>query len=188
MSYSPAEATGDRVDRLEATVEKLARELDRSRSANLVWRIATALTALTAVALAVLPATGFLKLPALFDAEEKGGVSSPGFTLLNRQSRKTVILDNDKYGAPNMAFIDSQGNYRLDLKVDDGSVAALDFFDARGKRGRFSVANNADAILEVTGAEGKGGLVVRVGADGSPRLKLLDAAGKTLFEAPSATP
>jgi hypothetical protein len=188
MSYSPPEATADRVDRIEATVEKLSRELERSRSANVVWRVATALGALTAIALAVLPATGLFKLPVVFDAEDKGAVSSPGFTLLNRESRKTVILDNDKYGTPNLAFIDPQGNYRMDLKVDHGSVAALNFYDSRGKRGRFSVANNSDAILEVTGAEGKGGVVIRVGADGASQFKLLDASGKTLFEAPSAAP
>ncbi len=188
MSYSPTEVTPDRVDRLEEIVERLSRELDRSRFANRVWRIATAVIASGAVALAVLPATGYLKLPSLFDAEEKNGVSSTGFTLFNKRSQKTVILDNDKYGTPNLAFIDAHGNYRIDLKVDDGGVAALNFYDAQGKRARFSVANKAEAVLEVTGAEGKGGLVVRVGADGSPRLKLSDAVGKTLFEAPSASP
>jgi hypothetical protein len=188
MSYLPAEVTGDRVERIEEAVERLSRELARSRSSNRIWRIATALTALAAAALAFLTATGYLTPSLFFNAEEKRGVSSSGFTLLNRQSQKTVILDNDKFGTPNMAFIDSKGNYRIDLKVDDGAVAALNFYDARGRRGRFSVANDDEAVLEITGAEGKGGLAVRVGSDGSPRLKLTDATGKTLFEVPPAGP
>jgi hypothetical protein len=188
MNDSQTETTADRVDRLEEVVERLSRQLERSRSANLFWRVATALIALAAVALVVLPETGYLKIPPLVDAAREGGVSSTGFTLFNRRAQKTVILDNDKFGTPNLAFIDSKGNYRADFKVDNDGVAALHFYDAHGKRGRLSVANDAEAVLELTGADGKGGVVVRVDSDGSPRLMLTDATGKTLFQAPSPNP
>ena len=115
-------------------------------------------------------------------------ISARGFTLLNKSAQKTAILDNDKYGAPTLAFIDLQKNFRADIRISNDGAAGFHLYDSRGKRCRLGLDAEGLASLELLGSGGKGGIVMSVAADGNPKFQLRDPAGKTIFEAPGPGP
>jgi len=117
-------------------------------------------------------------------AEASQMISARGFTLLNKSPQKTAILDNDKYGAPTSAFIDLQKNFRADIRISNDGATGFHLYDSRGKRCRLALDAGGLASLELLGSGGKGGILMSVAADGSPKFQLQDPAGKVIFESP----
>lgn len=184
------EPDASRWERLEHEVAMLSKQLTGVRRANRGWRWACALLCIgLATGLGVLQRSGSLALDGLFTGDSSPkAVEGSGFVLLSRQGQKTVILDNDRFDVPTMAFIAKDKSYRADLKVGNDGWAGMRLFGPGGLRGRLMTSDRGESVLEMLGEGGKGGVMLKVLADGSPSLLMTDPSGKILFQAPTPTP
>jgi len=184
MSQMDRDDADVRLLRLEENLERVSRELRAARR----WRWISGLVVVGLIAALVFqPAGG--GLASIFPgAEASQMISARGFTLLNKSPQKTAILDNDKYGAPTLAFIDLQKNMRADIRISNDGATGFHLYDSGGKRGRLGLDAEGVTSLELVGNGGKGGIVMSVAADGNPKFQLRDPAGRTIFEAPGPGP
>jgi len=113
------------------------------------------------------------------------GVSSGEFSLRDRNNRQMSVLECDKFGAPNLVMLDLKQRYRVGVKVWDDDRADLNFYDTLGRlRGRFGVGKDGEVALVLSAEEGKERAKLSVSADGQPNLRMMDAQGKVVFQAP----
>lgn len=110
--------------------------------------------------------------------------------LVNRKGDRLVLADDDKFGNPNLIFMDLQKNYRMGIKVwpEGNGTPGMVFYDHSGTRGTFRMMEDGAAVLNLMGEGGKGGISLSVAPDSTPSLKLTDKAGKVLFEVPTPAP
>jgi hypothetical protein len=185
-SRFPEAQDDDRLARLEKEVERLSARLSRSdRAARfLTWLIFGGLV-LGAAGLVTLHETGLLKLDSL-----TGGVSrtveSKEFGLYNRDGKRVILADFDKFGYPNLVFMDLALNYRMGIKIwpDGGGTPGMVFYDDTGNRGHWRMDENHATVLNLMGREKKGGIALKVSAEGDPSLIITDKTGKVIFEVP----
>ena len=95
-------------------------------------------------------------------------------------------MDKDKFGYPNLVFMDLKKQYRMGVKVwpEGGGTPGLVFYDSTGIRGHLRMDENESSVLKLTGAKQKGEISLSVSADGDPKLIVTDKAGKVIFAVP----
>lgn len=183
--------------REESSVERLEREVERLSAAVrqaagrirfLQWSLAlVVLLGLAGGALGLyrarlLPIQGLTPpVATLVEAQE--------FGFYNRFNTRVVLEDDDKWGLPQLIFMDLKKRYRMGIKVwpeGDGTPGMV-FYDQSGMRGNFRMEEDGAAVLNLVGQGQKGGIALAVAPDGTPSMKLTDKAGKVLFQAPAAS-
>jgi hypothetical protein len=189
MSQSPVLEPANRVERLEQETKYLASSL---KSANQqISFLQMALLVLTAALVGggyYATTTGKVRVEGLSPAVAKS-VETNEFGLYNRFGTRVVLGADDKFGLPQLIFMDLQKRYRLGIKVwpeGDGTPGIV-FYDQSGMRGNFRMDEDHAAVLNLVGEGQKGGISMGVTADGSPSLKMTDKSGKLLFQVPAAT-
>jgi hypothetical protein len=109
------------------------------------------------------------------------------FGFYNRFGTRVVLEADDKWGLPQLIFMDLKKEYRLGIKVwpeGDGTPGMV-FYDKSGMRGNFRMDGDGSAVINLVGEHQKGGIALAVAPDGTPSLKMTDKSGKVMFEAPS---
>jgi hypothetical protein len=185
-SRFPEDRDDDRLSRLEKEVERLSAQLSRSNRAArfLTWLIFGGLV-LGAAGLVTLHETGLLQLDSL-----TGGVSrtveSREFGFYNQFGTRVLLLDKDKFGYPNLVFMDLQKKYRMGIKVwpDGGGTPGLVFYDDSGLRGHLRMDESKASVFKLTGARQKGSITLSVTEEGDPSVIVTDKTGKVLFAIP----
>jgi hypothetical protein len=186
MSKFSEEVDSDRLARLEKEVERLSglvRKLGRTVQ-SLTWLVIGG-PVLCAAALVTLHEMGMFKLDGL-----TGGVSqtveSREFGLYNRAGDRVMLCDYDKFGYPNLVFMDLQKAYRMGVKVwpEGGGTPGLVFYDKTGIRGNLRMDENNGSVLNLMGAGKKGKITLAVSDEGNPSLVIIDKTGKVIFEVP----
>jgi hypothetical protein len=183
-SFSSEE--GDRVARLEQEVERLSltvRKLGQTAQ-SLTWLVVGGAVLGTA-GLIALHEMGMLKLEGITGAVSKT-VESREFGLYNRDGNRVMLCDYDKFGYPNLVFMDLQKHYRMGVKVwpEGGGTPGLVFYDDTGIRGNLRMDDDNGSVLNLMGANKKGKITLAVSKEGDPAVIVTDKSGKVIFEVP----
>lgn len=176
---------------MEQEMEQLSRALRQAESqiSRLQWILSfTILIGLGAMGagaykLGVLPIEGLTPpMPRRVEAKE--------FGFYNRHDTRVILEADDKWGLPQLIFMDLKKQYRLGIKVwpEGNGTPGMVFYDDTGMRGNFRMEEDGSSVLNLVGAGKKGEIALAVSRDGTPRLKMTDGTGKVVFEAPSASP
>lgn len=173
----------DRLDQLERQLHRAT-----SRIRALQWSFLVFVLACVCIAV-VLFQSGALALGEAGVAVSKT-VNSKEYGLYNRDGKRVILVDYDKFGLPNLVFMDLDLNYKMGIKVwpEGGGTPGVVFYDGSGVRGNFRMEANGETVLNLLGEKRKGGIAMTVARDGMPSLKLTDNTGKVLFEAPASSP
>ncbi len=113
-------------------------------------------------------------------------IESREFGFYNRFGTRVVLEADDKFGLPQLIFMDLKKRYRLGIKVwpEGDGTPGLVFYDQSGVRGNFRMEEDGSSVLNLVGEGKKGGIALSVTADGTPSLKMTDKTGKVVFQAP----
>jgi hypothetical protein len=183
MDQVREESSEERLERLSAAVRQAA-----GRIRFLQWSLAlVALLGLAGGALGLYQA-GLLPIQGLTPLVARR-VEAKEFGFYNRFDTRVVLEADDKFGLPQLIFMDLKKRYRLGIKVwpeGDGTPGMV-FYDQSGMRGHFRMDGDGAAVLNLVGEGQKGGIAMSVAADGTPSLKMTDKAGKVLFQMPAAS-
>jgi hypothetical protein len=186
MSSLTGEAEGDRLERLEREVERLSVLVRKSGQSvqSLTWLVIGGAVLCTA-GLVALHEMNMLKLEGITGAVSKT-VESREFGLYNRDGNRVMLCDYDKFGYPNLVFMDLQKHYRMGVKVwpEGGGTPGLVFYDSTGIRGNLRMDENNGSVLNLMGADKKGKIMLAVSKDGDPTVVVTDRSGKVIFEVP----
>jgi hypothetical protein len=189
MSQSPVVEPADRIGHLEEEMNRLAAKLKAANSQISVLQMILLLAAMGLFGGGYyLITTGKLLVEGFSPAVAKS-VETNEFGLYNRFGTRVVLGADDKFGLPQLIFMDLQKRYRLGIKVwpeGDGTPGMV-FYDQSGMRGNFRMDEGGAAVLNLVGEGQTGGIAMAVSADGSPSLKMTDKSGKLLFQVPAAT-
>jgi hypothetical protein len=146
-------------------------------------------------ALAITTAPLFINLSDLpFLGHLYGGlrkkVEANEFGMYSRQGPRVLIADDDKFGYPNLIFLDTHKNYRMAVKVwpEGDGTPGLVFYDSSGIRGNLRLEADGNSVLNLLGQGGKGGIALSVKPDGTPSLKMTGKDGELILELPGAKP
>jgi hypothetical protein len=183
-SFSSEE--GDRLARLEQEVERLSQMVRKlgQTAQSLTWLVVGGAVLCTA-GLIALHEMGMLKLEGITGAVSKT-VESREFGLYNRDGNRVMLCDYDKFGYPNLVFMDLQKHYRMGVKVwpEGGGTPGLVFYDDTGIRGNLRMDDDNGSVLNLMGANKKGKITLAVSKEGDPTVVVTDKAGKVIFEVP----
>ncbi len=189
MSLPPVDAssgsTEPEVERLAAMARQALRQIR-----ILQWSF-LGLVILVAGTIGGLYAAGSLHIEGLSPPVVRR-VEAKEIGFYNRFDTRVILEADDKWGLPQLIFMDLKKRYRLGIKVwpeGDGTPGMV-FYDQGGMRGNFRIDEDGTAVLNLVG-EGekgrKGGIALAVTPNGTPTLKLTDKTGKVLFQAPAAS-
>jgi hypothetical protein len=176
------EHLGREADRLAAAVKQATRQIR-----ILQWSFWIVVLALVGGAVGLFEA-GLLHVEGLSPSVVRR-VEAKEFGFYNRFDTRVVLEADDKWGLPQLIFMDLKKNYRLGIKVwpeGDGTPGMV-FYDQSGMRGNFRMDGDQAAVLNLVGEGQKGGIAMAVAPDGTPSLKITDKTGKVLFQVPSAS-
>jgi hypothetical protein len=189
MSQSPVVEPADKIGHLEEEMNRLAAKL---KTANNQISLLQMILLLAAMGLFgggyYLITTGKLRVEGLSPAVART-VEANEFGFYNRAGTRVMFDADDKFGNPQIIFLDDKKRLRMRLKVwpDGGGSAGISFYDHTGWRGVFRMDGDMAAVLSLKGEGQKGGIDMTVAPDGTPSLKLTDKAGNVLWEAPVKT-
>jgi hypothetical protein len=175
---------------LELEVERLAAAVRRAEGqiSALQWTLAFVVLLGLGGAAAGLYQAGLIPIENLTPPMPRR-VEAREFGYYNRFGTRVVLEADDKWGLPQLIFMDLKKNYRLGIKVwpeGDGTPGMV-FYDKSGMRGNFRMEGDGSAVINLVGEHQKGGIALAVAPDGTPSLKMTDKAGKVLFQAPAAS-
>jgi hypothetical protein len=186
MGVSAEEQSGDPLERLERETARLAALLKQTKNEvrNLQWLIAGAVV-LASGALFYLHEAGVLKIKSGSHDVEKT-VESQEFGLYNRTGDRVVLGDYDKFGYPNLVFMDLKKNYRMGIKVwpEGGGTPGMVFYDDTGIRGNWRMDENNGTALNLMGRGQKGKISLGVTAEGDPSVTVTNKEGRVIFAVP----
>jgi hypothetical protein len=186
MGGSTPEREDDPIERLERETARLAGLLQKTKGEvrNLQWLIA-GVAILGSGALFYLHEAGVLRIKGGTHEAEKT-VESQEFGLYNRKGDRVLLTDYDKFGYPNLVFMDLKKNYRMGIKVwpEGGGTPGMVFYDDTGIRGNWRMDDDNGTILNLMGRGKKGRISLHVTAEGDPRVTVIDREGKVIFEVP----
>jgi hypothetical protein len=186
MSDPTLDAPADRLERLERETERLAARL-KSANAQISFLQLVVLVGATALIGGgyYLITEGKLQVEGFSPVANR--VESKDFGFYNTKNERVIFFDDDKFGMPQIIFLDAQKRLRMRLKVfpDGDGSGGLAFYDATGWRGVFRMEGDETSVLNLVGKKQKGGIAMAVTPDGTPSLKLTDKDGKVLWEAPT---
>jgi hypothetical protein len=191
MSQYPAVEPADRVGHLEEETKRLAAMLKTATNQISVLQMILLLAAMGLFGGGYyLITTGKLRIEGLSPAVAQT-VEAKEFGFFNRAGTRVMFDADDKFGNPQIIFLDDKKRLRMRLKVwpDGGGSAGVALYDHTGWRGMFrmdgATDGEMDAVLSLKGKGQTGGIDMTVAADGTPSLKLTDKVGTVLWEAPT---
>jgi hypothetical protein len=174
---------------LEEEVERLAAAVRaaQGRIRILQWSLALAVFLGLAGGAAGLYQAGLIPV-AGFAPPMPNRVEAREFGFYNRFGERLILTADDKFGLPQFIFMDRKKEYRLGIKVwpEGDGTPGLVFYDKTGMRGNFRMDGDGSAVINLVGEQKKGGIALAVAPDGTPSLKMTDASGKVVFQAPAA--
>ncbi len=176
---------GDRLESLEQETQRLASMLKQARSEvrALQWLVA-GVAILGCGALFYLHEAGLLKVRGMSGVEKKGEAEE--FGLYNKVGDRVMLTSYDKFGYPNLIFMDVKKNYRMGIKVwpEGGGTPGMVFYDDTGIRGNWRMDDHNATVLNLMGRSRKGGISLSVSAEGDPSVTVKDRDGKVVFALP----
>jgi hypothetical protein len=187
MNQPAGDASTGTLERLEQETERLKSQLKRANLQISILQLAVLLVVAGLVGGGYyLIRAGAIRVEGLSPAVAKS-VEAREFGLYNRFGTRVVLAADDKFGLPQLIFMDLKKNYRMGVKVwpEGDGTPGLVFYDASGPRSYFRLDESGAAALELMGSHQKGGIAMSVAVDGTPTLRLTDPAGKILWEAPT---
>jgi hypothetical protein len=186
MSNVVTNSQVSRIETLEEESRRLAEELDRARGAIVWLKVSVAL--LLIAALATITAITLPGIIVVFNSPGKVArrLEANELGVYSRDGQRVLLVDDDKFGYPNMIFLDKTKNYRMGLKVwpEGEGTPGMVLYDRSGTRANFRIEADGSSVLNLFGGGGKGGITLAVAPDGIPRLTMTDGAGKVLAEMP----
>ena len=186
MSTPDADAPASKLEQLERETEQLAARLKRANAQISFLQVFVLLGTVCLVGGGYyLVTTGRLQIEGLSSVANRVEARDIGF--YNKKDTRVIFFDNDKFGMPQIIFLDAQKRLRMRLKVfpDGDGSGGLAFYDATGWRGVFRMEGDETSVLKLVGSKQKGGIDMAVTPDGVPSLKMTDKDGKILWEAPT---
>jgi hypothetical protein len=172
------------VDHLKEAVQRAARQIRLLQWS--LWGVVLVI----AGALVGSYEAGYLRIEGLSPPVVRR-VEAKEFGFYNRFDTRVVLEADDKWGLPQLIFMDLKKNYRMGIKVwpegDDGTPGMV-FYDHSGSRGNFRMEGDGSSVLNLVGENKKGGIAMAVAKDGTPSLKVSDKTGKVLFQVPAEAP
>jgi hypothetical protein len=189
MNDLAEESREDRLERLERETERLGDLLTQARGEfrSLQWLVA-GVGILGAGALFFLHEAGLVQFKGWNKVVEKT-VESQEFGLYNRANTRVMLTDYDKFGYPNLVFMDLKKNYKMGVKVwpDGGGTPGMVFYDDTGIRGNWRMDEHNSTVLNLMGRNKAGGISLAVTAEGEPNVTVKDKEGKILFQVPQTS-
>jgi hypothetical protein len=192
MSATPTNDPVARLERLEREAADLKERLKRTTSAVslLQWMIVIVVAAAVGVPTYYVQ-TGKVRPQILLEKSVSTSLDAQEIGLHNRDGKRVMFADYDKFGQPYVLFFDGGLALKMGLYINNGRPE-VNLYDNKGTRASLHVAQDGQARLELigqkdpSGLKNKGGVVLSTAQDGTPRLRMTDASGKVLFEAPPA--
>ena len=187
MSDPAVGDSAERLSRLEQQTEELAARLKQA-SAQISFLQVVILFGALALGGGGYHAisTGRLRIEGLSPALAPR-LETKDLGLYNEKDTRVLFFDDDKFGMPQLIFLDAKKRLRVRLKVfpDGDGSGGLAFYDESGWRGVFRMEGDETATLKLVGKKQKGGIDLTVAPDGTPSLKLTDKDGKVIWQAPA---
>ncbi len=185
MNQSTGTDSPDRLEYLEEETKRLSSAL-KSASSQISFLQVAVLTLFGGILGGgyYLTNSGKLRIEGLSPPVAKT-VESKEFGFYNRFNNRVMFDSDDKFGEPQIIFLDDRKELAMRAKVwPERGGAGLAYYDVQGWRGVFRL-DGENAVLRLRGEGQKGGIDMSVAPDGTPSLKLTDKSGKLLWEAPT---
>ena len=186
MTQPPVLEPADRLERLEQESKQLASLLKTANSQISLLQLALLLiTAGVAGAGYYAVTTGKLRIEGLSPPSKT--VEAQEFGFYNRAGTRVMFDSDDKFGNPEIIFLDTKKKLRMRLLVfpDGGGTGGMALYDHTGWRAFFRMDGDMSSVLRLKGENQKGGIDMVVDRDGNPSVKLTDKSGKLLWQAPT---
>jgi hypothetical protein len=183
----PVSARNDRLEQLEQETERLAVKLKQATTQISVLQLAILLgTASLVGAGYYLIKTGQIRVEGL-TSSVSAKVETKEFGLYNRAGERVLFGTLDKFGNPELIFLDTNKRDCMRVKVwpDYNGTPGLVFSDRRGLRGILRIDPEGASVLNLVGKDQKGSITLRVTEDGTPSFKMEDKSGKVIWQAPT---
>jgi hypothetical protein len=186
MSQSPVLESKERLERLEQETQHLAARLKQASTQISILQLAVLLSLIALIGGGYyLITTGRLRIDGVSpDVAQK--VETKDFGFYNRFGTRVMFEADNKFGMPQMVFLDANKRLRMRLMVfpDADGTGGVVVYDDRSWRGVLRMDGNDNSVLNLVGKDMKGGISMMVAPDGTPSLKMTDKAGNVLFQAP----
>jgi hypothetical protein len=189
MSDPAAEDSTERLARLEEETKHLTARLKQASAQISFLQVALLLGAACVFGGGYyLATTGKLRIDGLSPAVADR-VDAKDFGFYNQKDTRVIFFDDDKFGMPQIIFLDAQKRLRMRLKVfpDGDGSGGVAFYDETGWRGVFRMEGDETSAFKLVGKKQKGGIDMAVAPDGTPSLKMTNKDGKVLWQAPTKT-
>jgi hypothetical protein len=190
MSQSPVLGSNERLERLEQETQHLAARLKQASVQISILQLALLLgmTALVGGGYYLIT-TGRLRIEGISPGVAQR-VETRDFGFYNRFGTRVMFEADNKFGQPQIVFLDANKRLRMRLMVfpDGDGTGGVVVYDSRSWRGVLRMDGADNAVLNLVGKDLKGGISMMVTPDGTPSLKMTDKTGKVLFEVPKASP
>ena len=187
MSNPSVDAPADRLERLEQETRSLAARLKQANSQIGFLQLALLIGAAALIGGGYyLITTGKLQIEGL-SSEVANRVEAKDIGFYNQKGTRVIFFDDDKFGMPQIIFLDAKKRLRMRLLVfpDGEGSGGLAFYDSTGWRGVLRMEGDETSVLNLVGKGQKGGIAMAVAPDGTPSLKMTDKDGKILWQAPT---
>lgn len=190
MDERQSDERDDRLERLERELTKFAElhKAARREIQHLKWVVVVMVLASCALVFAIGSIrSGAIELKDVLGTAMPKKLESKEFGLYNRLGKRVLFADYDKWGYPSLVFLDLDLNYRMGLKIYGDGSPGMVFYDGTGTRASFRMGEKGESLFQLLGQKQKGGILMEVSPEGVPHLKMSDALGKVVFEAPEVT-
>jgi hypothetical protein len=189
MSDPAVEDSTERLARLEDETKHLAARLKQASVQISFLQIALLLGAACVFGGGYyLASTGRLRIEGLSPpVADRLETKDLGF--YNQKDTRVIFFDDDKFGMPQIIFLDAKKRLKMRLKVfpDGEGSGGVSFYDETGWRGVFRLEGDQTSAIKLVGKKQKGGIAMAVAPDGTPSLKMTDKDGKVLWQAPTTS-
>jgi hypothetical protein len=189
MSQSPVLESNERLERLEQETQHLAARLKQAsvQISILQMVLLFSITALVGGGYYLIT-TGKLRIDGISPGVAQK-VETKDFGFYNRFGTRVMFEADNKFGQPQIVFLDANKRLRMRLMVfpDGDGTGGVVVYDSRSWRGVLRMDGDDNSVLNLVGKDMKGGISMRVTPDGTPSLKMTDKTGKVLFEAPKTS-
>jgi len=180
-------SANDRLEQLEREAERLAVKVKQATTQISILQLAILLgTASLVGAGYYLIKTGQIRVEGVMSSVAQK-VETKEFGLYNRDGERVLFGTLDKFGNPELIFLDTNKRACMRVKVwpDYNGTPGLVFSDRRGLRGILRIDPEGASVLNLVGKDQKGGITLSVTEDGTPSFKMVDKSGKVIWQAPT---
>jgi len=182
----------DRIARLEQELSHVSDVLKRTERSlgGLQW--ALALLVLGVIAAGILVRNGVIDINQVFNRPAiNPKVGSKGFDFFNRNDKRVLLVEDDKFGYPDLIFLDLDLNYKMGITMTpdtEKGAPEIALYGKGGARAQYRLGKNGESLVRLLGEDKKGEILMQVTRDGVPSLTMKDVNGKVLFHAPEGSP